>query len=226
MTIRTRIISIVALLTLFAGITFAGVQSKDHTGKVLEALKGGGYTYLKVEENKNEFWIAGPQILVKVGTTVSFSEQMWMKDFKSKALDRTFERIMFVGNIKIAGSGASHGGAVLPTANFKEVSRASAKDAGTFTVAELYAKKAELDGKLVTVKGKVVKVSPNIMGKTWVHIQDGTGKEGTDKIIFTSKNQTALVGTDVTAQGVVNLDVNLGSGYFYSILVEESTFSD
>ncbi len=226
MIIRSRIISIVALLTLSAGVMFAGVQSKDHTGKVLETLKGGGYTYLKIEENKNEYWIAGPVTVVKVGSTVSFSEQMWMESFKSKALDRTFDRIMFVGSIKTSGAVTKSEVAPLPKPKFREESRASAKDAGTFTIAEIYAKKAELGGKLVTVKGKVVKVSPNIMGKTWVHIQDGTGKEGTDKIIFTSKNQTALIGTDVTAQGVVNLDVDLGSGYFYSILIEESTFSN
>lgn len=226
MIIRTSIISIVGLLTLIAGVTFAGLQSIDHRGKVLETLEGGGYTYLKVEENRNEFWIAGPLTLVKVGSTVSFSEQMWLSSFKSNALNRTFDRIMFVGSIEIAGSGTRQNGALLPMPKFREASRASAISAGTFTIAELYARKAELAGKLVTVKGKVVKVSPNIMGKTWVHIQDGTGKERTNKIIFTSKNQTALIGTDVTAQGIVYLDVDLGSGYFYSILIEESTFSN
>lgn len=224
MTIRIKIITILAMPILFAGIV-AGVQSKDHTGKVLEALEGGGYTYLRVEENKKEYWIAGPLTSIKVGTTVSFSEQIWMPSFTSKALNRTFDRLMFVGSINTNGAVVKTEFAMLPKPIFKETPRASAKDAGTFTIAELYAKRTELDGKLVTVKGKVVKVSPNIMGKTWIHIQDGTGKEGTNKIIFTSKNQTALIGTDVIAQGIVNIDVDLGSGYFYSILIEETTFS-
>ncbi len=42
-------------------------------------------------------------------------------------------------------------------------------------IAELFASKSELGNKEVAVRGKVVKVLHGIMGKTWIHLRDGTG---------------------------------------------------
>ncbi|MFK5893401.1 MAG: hypothetical protein QM504_09305 [Pseudomonadota bacterium] len=95
----------------------------------------------------------------------------------------------------------------------------------TMTIAEIYANKASLKGKMVRVRGKVVKVSRHIMKRNWIHIKDGTGEKGTDKIIFRSKDQIAKVDSEVIAQGVVDTDLDFGYGYTYSILVEDSTFS-
>jgi len=105
------------------------------------------------------------------------------------------------------------------------ISQAEAADAKTMTIAEIFANKASLKGKVVQVKGKVVKVSHNIMKRTWVHIMDGTGEKGSDKIIFRSKAGDAKVGSEVIAQGTVDTDLDFGYGYTYSILVEDSTFS-
>ncbi len=99
-----------------------------------------------------------------------------------------------------------------------------AASSGTYTVEELFAKKAELNAKVVTVKGEVVKVSNGIMGRSWIHIQDGTGAEGTNDIIFTSKVQTANVGDKVVATGTVATDKDFGYGYFYAVIVEDSAF--
>ncbi|MDD3789785.1 MAG: hypothetical protein PHO94_13990, partial [Petrimonas sp.] len=62
---------------------------------------------------------------------------------------------------------------------------------GSLKVADLYEQKNQLAGKTVTVEGNVVKVSEAIMGKNWIHIQDGSGSEGTNDIIFTSATQSA-----------------------------------
>lgn len=96
---------------------------------------------------------------------------------------------------------------------------------GSYTVADLFAKKQELNGKIVTIKGNVVKVSDGIMGKSWIHIQDGTGGKETNDIVFTSSTQTATVGDHVTAKGTVAIDKDFGYGYFYSVIVEDATFS-
>lgn len=97
--------------------------------------------------------------------------------------------------------------------------------AGTYTVAEIYSRKSELKGRLVKVRGNVVKVSANIMGKMWVHIQDGTGLEGGNKIVFRSQKESPAVGSVVTAQGRLETDKDFGAGYFYPVIVEDSTFS-
>jgi len=101
----------------------------------------------------------------------------------------------------------------------------SASDVKTMTIAEIYANKASLKGKMVKVKGKVVKVSRRIMKLNWIHVVDGTGEKGTDKIIFRSKDQVAEVDSEVIAQGVVDTDLDFGYGYSYSVLINEATFT-
>jgi hypothetical protein len=62
-------------------------------------MNGGGYTYVQIKEADKTYWAAGPQAQVKKGDTVEVTEQMWMTDFASSSLNRTFDKIMFVGNI-------------------------------------------------------------------------------------------------------------------------------
>ncbi len=50
------------------------------------------------------------------------------------------------------------------------------------TVADIFAQKSALAGKPVKMRGKVVKFSPEIMGKNWLHIQDGSGQAGTNDL--------------------------------------------
>ena len=101
----------------------------------------------------------------------------------------------------------------------------TSNSAETMTIAEIFANKDSLKGKVVRVKGKVVKVSRNIMKLNWIHIKDGTGEKGTDKIIFRSKTQSAPVDSEVIAQGIVDTDLDFGYGYTYSILIDNSTFT-
>ena len=84
-------------------------------------------------------------------------------------------------------------------------------------------KKAELKDKTVTVRGKVVKLTSNVMGKNWVHLRDGSGSaaDNTNDILVTTKDETQ-VGAVVVAKGIVRTDVNLGSGYAYKVLIDEA----
>ena len=113
----------------------------------------------------------------------------------------------------------------LPICQAAPTSTSNSDEVTTMTIAEMYAKKDSIKGKIVQVKGKVVKVSRNIMNLSWVHIKDGTGNKGTDKIIFRSKVENVEVNSEVIAQGKVLTDVDLGYGYNYSILVDDATFT-
>jgi hypothetical protein len=73
-------------------------------GKVLETMNAGGYSYLLVSDAGKERWIAVNQIEVKVEDFVRYSQGMAMRNFHSKALDRTFEEILFATSITIEGS--------------------------------------------------------------------------------------------------------------------------
>jgi DNA/RNA endonuclease YhcR with UshA esterase domain len=101
---------------------------------------------------------------------------------------------------------------------------ASAEKAMVKTVAAVYKEKTALAGKTVSVKGKVVKVNNGIMGRNFVHVQDGTSSPDSDRIIVTSK-QTAMVGDQVTVTGLVVLDRDFGSGYGYPLLLEETSIT-
>lgn len=95
---------------------------------------------------------------------------------------------------------------------------------GAYTVGEIHARSAELAGKTVTVRGKVVKVSPGIMDRNWIHLRDGSGDPArkTHDLVVTSKDLPG-VGDVVTAIGTLARDKDFGSGYRYPVIVEEAT---
>ncbi len=223
-------LSLSIALLLSSSLTWAAT----HTGTVLETMNSGGYTYAKVMENQKEFWIAGPNAVIKTGDIIHFGEQMWMPNFNSKSLNRTFEKLLFVSNIN-QGSRVSTTHPSSPHANMgiSQTTAASApskaikidKVADGYTVAELFSMKDALKGKTVKVQGKVVKVSNGIMKTNWIHIQDGSGSQGaTDDIIFRATSATANVGDVVVAQGTVVVDQDFGFGYKYPVLVEDASF--
>jgi hypothetical protein len=102
----------------------------------------------------------------------------------------------------------------------------SATAADVKTVAAINKDNATLVGKTISAQGKVVKVNNGIMGRNFVHVQDGTGdaKTNTNNLIITSK-QTAQVGDQVTISGVVVLNRDFGSGYMYPLLIEDATIA-
>ena len=195
-----------------------------HSATVLETMDSGGYTYVKLEENGTEYWAAAPVAQVSVGDQVNFSEQMKMQNFTSRSLNRTFDEIFFVGSLT-GGSVASAAPAIPETPDATAPGEPMDKAEGGYTIAEVFADKQQLKGETVRVRGKVVKVSTGIMGLNWVHLQDGTGAEGSDRLIFRSPTEIAEVGSVVTAEGTVDTDKDFGYGYQYSVLIENANFS-
>ena len=103
-----------------------------------------------------------------------------------------------------------------------KVAKASGPDART--VAEIITKRLELKDKTVVVRGKVVKFTPEVLGKNWVHLRDGTGSaaDNTHDVVVTTIDQ-ARIGDVVVVKGVVHTDRDLGSGYSYKVLIEDAT---
>ena len=82
-------------------------------------------------------------------------------------------------------------------------------------------------GKKVAVHGKVVKLTAHIMGKDWIHLRDGSGKQedNNNDLSVTTKPDSVKVGDTITATGTLTSDKNIGSGYFYPALLEDATVS-
>ena len=120
-------------------------------------------------------------------------------------------------------TGGGSGGAKAP-ASSTPVKVDKAKRADAYTVSETYEKAGKLDKKTVVVRGKVVKVSVGIMGKNWIHLQDGSGDtgKGTNDLVVTTQD-VPKVGDVVTAKGTLHKDKDFGAGYKYRVIVEEAT---
>ena len=114
---------------------------------------------------------------------------------------------------------SQHGGA--PAATVKKLPKATGPDART--VEEVVKGKAALKDKPVLVNAQVVKVNNDIMGKNWVHLQDGSGKaaDGSHDVLATTQD-TVAVGDVVKAKGIVRTDVTLGAGYSSAVLIEDA----
>jgi len=257
------------LLAVFAAfnLTFnhsaLAQQPPSVSGKILETMDSGGYTYLLVKTASGEQWVAIPETEATVGEEISYFEGMVMKNFTSKTLNKTFPSIIFSSGLagnehpaaastQLGGSaddsftaavaaekqaaqatepsqpsqemrmGTSGGsaGAVTPQQDIK-IEKAAGENG--FTVGEIFTKAKQLQGQKVRVRGQVMKVSPNIMGRHWIHLQDGTGDamQNSHDLVFTSQ-ELVEEGSIVTLEGVLAADKDFGAGYKYAAIVEKS----
>jgi hypothetical protein len=77
------------------------------------------------------------------------------------------------------------------------------------------------EGKSVIVKGKITKYTSGVMGKNWVHIQDGTEYNGKFEIVITTLAELKD-GDTATFEGLITLNKDLGYGYFFEVLMEDA----
>lgn len=201
------------------------------SGTVIETMNTAGYTYVHVKTETGTIWAAAPEFKTAVGESVTIPPGMPMKDYRSQTLDRTFDTVYFVSGITVDGREASaatvHGGENSPHSRNRPAAApvditGIEKPPGGKTIGELYAEKGALAGKKVTVRGKVVKYNRNIMGKNWVHLMDGTGKDGQNDLTVTTKS-TAKVGDTLLVSGVLVKDRDFGFGYRYDLIIEDAS---
>ena len=201
------------------------------SGKVVETMNGGGYTYVNLEKEGKQTWVAFPVLETRVGETLSFRGCMEMPGFQSKALNRKFDSILFCGAPEVQPGAArtsaaakkspGSGGAASAAG---EIKVDKAQGANAYTVEEIFAKSAALNGKQVVVKGQVVKVASGIMSRNWIHLQDGTGseKKKTHDLVVTS-GDLPEVGDVVTFSGTIAKDKDFGGGYKYGAIMEKGS---
>lgn len=200
-------------------------SSYAHEVVAKEIIQVGGYTYIRSEEEGKEKWLAAPSFNGKVGETYYFNEGLEMVDFKSKGLNRTFASILFLQNIYSDPNEPQNKQNTVSNKISKPVQKQEnikiEKIEGVTTISELYANLKKYKGKKVLVKGKVTKFNAMIMNKNWIHLEDGTKQDSNFDLIITSKENFA-VGDIVTLEGVVAVDIDLGYGYKYELLLEKA----
>ena len=208
-------------------------------GKIVERLDADPYSYLKLQTDSGEAWVAVPKTDKGPGNEVTVSGAMPMSQFESKTLKRKFELVYF-GTLGEPGAAPAAPGAAAPegtpptnmaaqhaaaaagpgdVGNVK-VPKASGADART--VSEVYSQRAALKEKGVTVRGKVEKFNEGIMGRNWLHIRDGSGAAGKDNDLTVTTADKAAVGDVVVVKGKVQVDKDFGAGYSYPVIVEDA----
>lgn len=205
-------------------------------GEVLEVLNVENFTYLRLNTHAGEIWTAVINTPVQKGNVVTIKDAIVMNNFESKILKRTFKTILFGTLVSPNGSVKPSGSAGVPLVmgtsylalaqkwNTGNIHVTKPNDANARTIVEIVTKADELKEKSVVLRGKVVKYNPDIMGKNWIHLRDGSGSaaNNTDDILVTSINPVKL-GDVVTFKGVVRVDKDFGAGYAYKVLVDEAT---
>jgi hypothetical protein len=196
-----------------------------HEVKVAEVIQTSNYTYLKVSDNGAENWIAVTRQEAAAGEVYYYDQALEMKNFNSKELNRTFETIYFVQGISkqpITAAAEPQMGnkPVQPTLTVKEgISVAPAE--GGVSIANLYASRNDFGGKTIKMKGQVVKINEEVMGKNWIHIQDGT-KDGENFDLTITTLDKVKVDDVVTFEGTITLKKDFGAGYFYELIMEDA----
>jgi hypothetical protein len=198
-------------------------SAQPRTVEVIEVLNTARYTYLRVKESADEFWIAISKREVQPGEQYQFTGGLLKKNFYSQEFKRQFETLYLVSNLVKQGGGSEAeldaGFAQMNTTADLSVSNIK-HAAGAVRLEQLFSNKTKYANKEVLVTGKCVKVNPMIMNRNWIHLQDGTGKE-LDLTITTVEN--IALGQVITLKGVIALDKDFGAGYRYDIIMEGAT---
>jgi len=231
MKLKLFLLPIAVLVILFAcqkkeeqAMQMTTVDS-SHKVTVTEVVQANSYTYLNVNEGNENFWLAVTKRDAEPGESYYYSGGLEMKNFESKDLGRTFEKIYFVDQLSkepIATAsnmpGMSAHGRKLP-AQEGNISVEPVK--GGISVSELYANRESYKEKTIKIRGQVTKFNANIMGKNWIHIQDGTKDSGNYDLTVTTKD-VVKVGDVVTFEGTITLNKDFGAGYFYEVIMENA----
>jgi hypothetical protein len=192
---------------------------------VKEVVQTNSYTYLKMKEESSVYWCAITRDDgIETGNTYYFDNWMEMTNFKSKELDKTFDRIYFIQYISdepfasaVKAPAQKKGSANVGNMEVEPIDTAD----GGINLAELFKNRQKYAGEVVEIRGVVVKYTSGVMKKNWVHIQDGS-KHGGDYDLTITTNAVVENGDIATFKGKIVLDKDFGHGYYYAILMEDA----
>ena len=199
-------------------------------GIVKETMEGSGYTFMRVNTDEGDIWVATSNIPIAVGDEITFKSELPMRNFTSSALNRTFDLIYFANDVLVGATFKSMMSRPDMMADYSEGAPVVDQESGTnvmkaadgLSIEELFRDRKSLEDQTVLVRGKVVKFSSQIMNTNWIHIQDGTSHEGKFDLTVTS-DQAVKKGDQVLVRGILRLDKDFGYGYVYDVLLENAS---
>ncbi len=243
---KIRIIILIVSVAVLAVVLYfqlRGDKKNDnlapgvHQVKAEEVIQTSNYTYVRVSEAGQDYWCAINRTEIEVGRTYFWLKGWEMNNFQSRELAREFESIFFIETLSekpilpegpVLSGNPMTGGSPMPGASMGGRQKVAEKQGlrvekaeGGITIAELFGNRKSYAGKTVQIRGEVVKFSPGIMNRNWVHIQDGT-KNGVDFDLVVTTQDTVAVGSIRIFEGVISLDMDFGAGYTYDVIMEKA----
>lgn len=203
------------------------VDNQIHEIKILEVIPASNYVYLKVKEDKDQFWIATKKREIDLDSTYFYREALLKTEFESKIHNRVFDTIYLVNKLVTQMHGANFTTGTPDNIQISEKKKEPVEvpsDENKNVSYKIYPEISaflddpnKFEGQAVQLKGKCVKVNSNIMNKNWIHLKDGS-QDDFDLIITT--NMSAQEGDIITIQAMVALDKDYGAGYSYDLILE------
>lgn len=207
--------------TASSSVSNSSISAGVHTVTVEEVLPTSKYVYLNVKEGDESFWVATLKKEVKVGETYFFRDGLLKTNFESKEYNRIFETVYLVSNLILA----DHSATSAVTQSSSNQTKSSTTNTpttidqeGSIKIAEIVDNPTKYAGQTIQISGACVKVNPNIMGRNWIHLKDGS-KDEYDLVV--TSDIAVPEGQIVTMTGIVTLNKDFGAGYNYEIIIEE-----
>ena len=208
----TQVVDVSIIEALSDPYAYTNIQI---TGTVNQSLDVSGYTYLEVNDGTGSMWVAGYTTSLENGTEVTASGSI-MTNFPSSSLGRTFDVLLLADSVSdgttTTTSDSPHGSdtndVVTGDVNVTPVE-------GSTQIADIKANAAALSGQDVKVTAVVMK-STQLINEAFLTLEDGTGqlKAKCPDSFLVSNGETVVV------TGTVMTDVDLGSDYFYPVLLQ------
>jgi hypothetical protein len=187
------------------------------------------YVYLRVEEEGMEYWIATTKMEVEPGGTYFYGNRLLKTNFWSNEYGRSFDRLYLVSQLVPESHGVRQSEPIVAeddkpdtwpesstVTNFPRTEPKTGND--LICIVDLVQNKSSYDGKHVRIHARCTKVNSNIMGRNWVHLQDGT-YDAFDLVVTTLSHVKA--GSELEIEAKVVLDKDFGSGYYYDLILED-----
>ncbi|MBK7429232.1 MAG: SH3-like domain-containing protein [Saprospiraceae bacterium] len=204
-----------------------GMDVMVHRVVANEILQTERYTYLNVTEAGKNFWIATAKVDAVKGKPYIYRGGLMKTNFESQEFKRVFDTIYLVSSVmdeqqhpggNIDNAGVEHNHPL--EAGASSAPHVHAADAVKIT--DLFANMKKYEGQVITVDGEIAKVNNGIMGRNWVHLQDGSKKDGKNLDLTLTTLANIPLGSHIAIKGKVVLNKDFGAGYKYNIILEES----
>jgi hypothetical protein len=182
------------------------------TGIVNQTIDVTGYTYMEITDSTGSLWVAGYSTQLDNGTEITATGNL-KTEFISPTMGRTFDIILFAESVSDGTtpvSNSPHGSSTIITGDIN----VTPVDGGT-SIEDIKSMSAALDGQVVKVSAVVVK-NVVLIDDYFLTLDDGTGQLKARCPHTFNVSQ----GDSVVVTGSVMTDVDLGSGYYYEVLLQ------